>query len=420
MKNQGNTVLIVEDTRSLAEALKHQITHELGLECLHAVSLTEASSIIDAHADEIFIALLDLNLPDAPNGEIVDHVLSKSIPSIVLTGTYNDDIRDSMMARPLVDYVVKRNMNELLYVCTLVKRIHNNRNIKVLIVDDSQTQRQLMKALLDAHCFHVLEAIDGIDALEKITEHPDIRLILTDYNMPNMDGLELITKLREKYTRNELAIIGMSADNSKKVTIDQLKAGANDFITRPFINEELYCRINQNIEAIENFTKLLDSATKDFLTGLYNRKYVFETGNKLFQNARRKNISLTTAMLDIDFFKKINDTHGHHIGDLALKHISGILTEQLRDADVVARMGGEEFCVLCINIDDENSEKLFERIRVAIQNNPLITDDLTVPMTVSIGYSMQLTDNLDSMINNADAALYKAKETGRNKVVRFD
>jgi len=122
-------------------------------------------------------------------------------------------------------------------------------------------------------------------------------------------------------------------------------------------------------------------------------------------------------MIDIDFFKKVNDTHGHHIGDLALKHISSILDEQLRDGDILARMGGEEFCILCVNLNPENADTVFERIRKTIEESPLITENLTLPMTVSIGYNPILGDSLDQMINLADDALYQAKESGRNKVV---
>ena len=419
MKNHGNTVLIVEEFCAFTEALIHQIHTGLGLKCLHVTSKAEAELKIFEHQDEIFIALLSLNLPDAPNGEIVNYVLSNGIPTVVLTDTYNDNIRDSMMARPLVDYVIKRGMNDVQYIVDLIGRLNNNKNIKVLIVDPSSAQRMFLTLLLSNHCYKLIEASDGLDALKKFEEHPDIRLMLTVDDMPNMDGHDLIIKLRERYSRNELAIIGISSDESRKATIDLLKTGANDFISRPYINEELYCRINQNIDAIENFAQLRDAAIKDFLTDLYNRKYIFDTGGKLFHNALRKNIDLTAAMVDIDFFKKINDAYGHDVGDLALKHVSKILIKQLHEGDIVARMGGEEFCILCVNINNDNAEKLFERIRLAIQNTPFIENGTPIPISVSIGYSMKLGDSLDMMINDADSALYNAKETGRNKVVQF-
>lgn len=125
-------------------------------------------------------------------------------------------------------------------------------------------------------------------------------------------------------------------------------------------------------------------------------------------------------MIDIDHFKKVNDTYGHHTGDLALKYIADLLNKDLRDGDILARMGGEEFCVLCINLDTKNAAMVFDRVRQTIADNPLVIGDLSIPITVSIGYNPLLGESLDKMIDDADKALYQAKKTGRNKVVTFE
>jgi len=413
----ANKVLIVEDNHSIADVLRHSITTTLQLESIYAESLRGAKLALETRINEIFVAVLDLNLPDAPNGEIVEEVLKYGLPIIILTAENSEQTRDSMMALPIVDYVIKRNANELAYVTSLLHRIHKNRSIKVLIVDNSKAQRQLMRYLLERQLFQVLEAGNGHEAITVIEQNPDTLLMITDQNMPNMTGLELIVHLRDTYPRNELAIIGLSSDASKKMTVQLLKGGANDYINRPYLNEELYCRINQNIEAIENFTTLREAATKDFLTGLHNRKYVFETGEVLFQNAKRDNMSLCVAMIDIDFFKKVNDTYGHHIGDIVLQHFSALLKKQLRDADMVARVGGEEFCIICVNITKENAKKLFNRIRDAVMKSPVNHGKRTISFTISIGFSLTVNQTLSEMIDDADQGLYAAKEGGRNRVI---
>jgi len=314
---------------------------------------------------------------------------------------------------------VKRNLNEIEYVINTVRRLRENMGRKVLVVDDSRSSRQLLHSLLKRQYLNVFEASNGEQALQILAKHNDILLIITDYNMPVMNGTEFIAKVRNKYSRNEIAIIGISASGSGTVSIKLLKSGANDFISRPFMHEEFNCRVNQNIDSVVSYNALKDAAERDFLTGMFNRKYLFSVGKKLFQNAKRENITLMVAMIDIDYFKKINDLHGHDIGDKALQHISSIFTNTLREADIISRIGGEEFCLLCVNINDANSEKLLERYRKAIMDTPLVIDHLTVPMTVSIGYTTQLQDSLENMMKDADSALYKAKETGRNKVVRF-
>jgi diguanylate cyclase (GGDEF)-like protein len=420
MNRPANKVLIVEDSPTINELLTHNIVAQLHIDVESASSLQEAKQILDKHNDKFFVAILDLNLPDAPHGEIVDYVLSMGVPPIILTSNISDGLHDEMMDKHIIDYVIKRNLNEIEYVIELVERLSYNFERKILLVDDSKSSRQVMKTLLQRHYFNVLEASDGNEALHLLDEHDDIIMMITDYNMPAMNGMELTTKVRGKYSRHELAIIGISALGSGTVSIKFLKSGANDFISRPFLHEEFYCRINQNIDAVVNYNTLRTAADCDYLTGLFNRKYIFNNiGEKLFQNAKRNNINLTVAMIDIDFFKRINDTHGHHTGDMALKHIASIFTEQLRESDVIARIGGEEFCLLCVNIDNSKAEKLFERFRQAVMENPLVLEDLTVSMTVSIGYTMELPDSLDHMVKDADSALYDAKEGGRNKVVRF-
>ena len=413
-------VLVVEDSRAINNLLTHTIINQLNTNVESASSMQQSAEIINSQPDQFFLAILDLNLPDAPNGEIIDFVMGKNIPVIVLTGTLDLETNYNMINKGVVDYVVKKNLNEIQYVIDAVERLKSNINKKVLIVDDSKSSRQMTRSLLEKQFLTVIEAEDGVEGLQKLKDHTDIALIITDYNMPNMDGVEFIAKTRANFSRHDLSIIGISASDNSDTSIKLLKSGANDFISRPFQYEEFYCRVNHCLDTISQYQKLRDASIKDFLTGLFNRKYIYETGNKLFDNAQRKNITLSAAMLDIDFFKKINDTYGHHIGDLALKHIATILLNQVREGDILARMGGEEFCILCVNIDKPNAEKLFERIRLAIMNSPLVTDEATIQITVSIGYSLKLEDALEKMINNADAALYEAKEGGRNRIHLFD
>jgi len=414
-----NKVLVIEDSKSINDLLVQSITSELHIDVASASSFKEARQIIKDFKDEFFVAVVDLNLPDAPNGEVVDFVLENGIPPIILTGSMSDDLHDKMMDKAIIDYVVKRNLNEFEYVLETIERLRNNSKRKILVVDDSKSSRDLITSLLKRHNFSVLQSADGVEAMKTLDEEKEILMIITDYNMPNMDGMELTTKVRETYSRNELSIIGISTAGAGSTSIKLLKSGANDFINRPFMHEEFYCRVNQNIDAIVSYRQLKESANRDFLTNLYNRKYFFSTGEKLFSNAKRDNITLMIAMFDIDYFKNINDTYGHHIGDLAIQHLASILSDNIRDTDIIARFGGEEFCLLSINIDNLSAEKMLEKIRSVIENTPLVVENITVPIKVSIGYTTVLTETIDLMVNDSDSALYQAKESGRNKVVQF-
>ncbi|MDH5516481.1 MAG: diguanylate cyclase [Gammaproteobacteria bacterium] len=419
MPDKSKKILVVDDNRAINSMLVNSLESEIGIEVVSALTLADAKIIVEQSSQSFFLAILDLNLPDAPDGEIVDYMLAKQIPSIVLTANTDNYIQNTVLNKGVIDFINKTNLNEIQYIVDTAKRLYENFDRKVLVVEDSDVSRMLLTTLLEKQNLNVFEAINGVQALKLLQTQKDICLIVTDYNMPKMDGIELIYNIRKDHSRDEIAVIGISSTNDSVVSVKLLKSGANDFIARPFAHEEFNCRINQNIDAITNYKKLRDATIKDYLTGLYNRKYIFETGTKLFHNAKRKNIQLTSAMIDIDHFKKVNDTHGHHIGDLALKHVSKILSKELRDGDILSRMGGEEFCILCINLDTASAEMVFNRARQAIEDNPLQLENLTIPITISIGYTSAIVDSLDQMINNADHALYEAKNTGRNKVVAF-
>jgi len=159
------------------------------------------------------------------------------------------------------------------------------------------------------------------------------------------------------------------------------------------------------------------AATTDFLTNLNNRRQLLRLGIPLIASAKRTNSPLSLAMIDIDFFKAINDRLGHDAGDLALQFISKMLKERFRTSDVIARFGGEEFCVICTNIEAEEAIVLFDAFRIALSNETIMFGDEPIKMTVSIGLTTRPFDNIDNMISAADALLYHAKHNGRNQVV---
>ena len=196
-----------------------------------------------------------------------------------------------------------------------------------------------------------------------------------------------------------------------------LKAGASDFIRKPFVAEEFYCRINQNIALLEHIEEIRSSMLRDYLTGVFNRRYLYEAGNQIFQNARRGNISMAIAMIDADRFKSINDNYGHDIGDLVLQTIANSLRKSLRESDIVARFGGEEFVCIATGVEADQIEHVFERVREAIESQKIATEQGTISVTVSIGVCTDLKKTLDDMINVADQAMYTAKQSGRNRIV---
>ncbi|MDY6935791.1 MAG: diguanylate cyclase [Spirochaetota bacterium] len=410
-------ILLIEDSKLIASAIKKKIESELLLRVKWGQSYSDAIKLVKENNSNFFISLLDLYLPDAPNGEIVDFVLSKDIPSIVFTGELSDDVREYIWSKKVIDYVLKEGSHNLDYIVSLIRRISRNKSIDVLVVDDDRLFRIHLLKLLEVHKYNVFEASDGNEALGIIKDNPDIKMIITDYHMPNMDGFQLIKEVREKYSKEELAIIGIAGKGDNTLSARFIKNGANDFIDKPFVTEEFYCRVTQNIEMIEHINALRNSSNKDYLTDLYNRRYFFELGNQLFTNSKREQITITVAMIDIDYFKKINDTYGHAAGDEVLKQLSQILKKSFRESDIVSRFGGEEFCILTTNMDHEHSPRIFNGLRKKIGETSINIGFKKIQITVSIGICIKLMDSLEDMIEQADSMLYKAKEGGRNRVM---
>ena len=167
--------------------------------------------------------------------------------------------------------------------------------------------------------------------------------------------------------------------------------------------------------------KLIENSTIDYLTNIPNRRYFFETGSKYFHLAKRQESELSVIYIDIDYFKNINDTYGHNIGDEILKIIANTLSKNIRKSDIVARTGGEEFIILLTDIDEQKAFIFAEKLRKAIENTNYKKDDITIKSTISLGISgiKNNDEKLDSIINRADKALYQAKKENRNKSVIY-
>jgi len=409
-------ILIVEDNKTLAKLISKKIETALDFKVDVAYSLSEAKLFIKTY--KYFITLLDINLPDAPNGEIVDYALKKENHVIVLSANIDKDFRQKMLQKNIIDYVNKGGINDINYIINTIHRLQKNKTHTVLVVDDSLVFRKQMHNLLENMFFKVITVAHGEEALGILNTNAKIDLVLTDYHMPVMDGLELTYEIRKEHTKNELAILAVSSNKDNEVNAIFLKTGANDFITKPFSKEEFSCRINNTVEALENIQIVTNHANRDYLTGLYNRRYFFDSMSDYEEEIRESGEQFAVAMIDIDYFKKINDTYGHDVGDKIIIALSEILRTSTSHRDVVARFGGEEFCVVLKNINRYSAKDIFERIREEIEKFSFCVERETyIKFTVSIGLVMNSEDSLEEIINQADMMLYNAKNDGRNKVV---
>ncbi len=399
-------LLVVEDSRAFRNYLRQQLS-VIGYDVVCTETLAQTQQLL-AHEQNIFCAVLDHCLPDAQDGQAINYVLQQGIRVVVLTGTFDEKTREHFIKKGVLDYILKESMGSISYLFPMMKRLLNNLNHKALVVDDSHTMRRYISELLQHQYIETLCAENGSDAQNKLRENPEISIIITDHDMPLQDGISMIRDIREQYGKDQLAILGISGSNEKTITARFLKAGANDFLYKPFNQEEFYCRVHHLLDMKETTNCLFQLANQDALTGLWNRRYFFSQD---FVQLAPYHI----AMLDIDFFKKINDTYGHDAGDKVLIEVAKTLNASMPQA-LIARFGGEEFCIQSTEEYDAFIVAM-EKLRSCIERLGIAYNDETLHITISIGCSRYNDANIDTQIQQADMRLYEAKESGRNRLV---
>jgi diguanylate cyclase (GGDEF)-like protein len=414
---QPINVLLVEDSRTVRRQLRMQISLLDNVTVFEAGTLAEARTVLDAQANTMFCAVLDLTLPDASGLEVIEAVRAYDVPIIVLTGSADPVLRQAVLDLRVIDYMFKTGAAAIEDIAYLIGRLRQNLSMLVLVVDDSRTFLTHITGLLAQYRFTILTANNGREALAVLADHPDIALILTDYHMPELNGLEMIREIRHTHRREDLAIIALSDFLHPELSAAMLKAGANDYLNKRFQVEEFFCRVVQNTNMVRFVRELRDMANRDYLTRLYNRRYLFQAGEPLVAEAKSGAFQLALAMVDADHFKRINDQHGHDAGDEALKRIASVLRRHFAHDGLVARYGGEEFVCLAKIDGDAQAQERFETLRAAIEAIDFQWDGERVPLTVSIGYTTALDTSLEAMIAKADEAVYQAKAGGRNCVV---
>ena len=410
------SILIIEDSQFyqtvLLSSLKKHFSH---IEFDTVKTYAEIKEVL-GDGKEYDLVIADVGLPDS-TGEHISDLTKADYRVIVLTGQDDEEIREKMFEQNIVDFINKIEIKNFGYLIRIIKRLEQNRDKNLLIVDDSKLIRNFYRRVLKVQNFNIFEASDGKEALD-ILKREKISLVLSDYNMPNMDGLEFLKEVRKDYERNELPFIGISSDKDSSTVSRFLKFGANDYLRKPFGKEELLCRINNALDMLDMFLHIKESAITDALTGLHNRHYLYEISESILAGANRTEKPLCLVVFDIDHFKRVNDTYGHAAGDKVLQSFANLLKNRVRKSDIVVRYGGEEFIVILPNTDKEMSGAVIETIRNLVKNMDIdIGGKKSLKITISAGIAQfNGKEKLDDLINRADEYLYLAKSSGRDRV----
>ena len=288
----------------------------------------------------------------------------------------------------------------------------------LLVVDDADTMRDLLERQLTERGYDVVCAADGRAGLELVSRRrPDA--ILLDHELPGMSGLEVLARLRSDDDLAAVPVIMLTTEHEQALLLTSLRAGAHDHLRKPFDPAELEARVAAALRVkklhdalVDANRRLAEQALTDDLTGLANRRHGAHELDRAVALAVRHGQALALARVDIDHFKKVNDTRGHQGGDEVLAEVARRLARAVRGGDELARWGGDEFVAILPDTDREGAARAAERLRASVAESPIAH----LAVTVSAGWAHWAGDTPDDLLARADRALYQAKDAGRDTV----
>ena len=380
-------VLVAEQEQAVRDALVERVHDALGVQADAVNTASGVRKLLSAHEGEFVLAVVDTRLPDAPEGEVLEALISNQIPTIAISSQVTEQVVARLQDRHIIDCVIKRSDEDSELIADLVTRTLLNHQRKILFYSNNDFNRKIMRQLLDIHRYTIIDVRTEADVRRQLDTQPDISLVLVDYQAIEKDELSLISSLRQYYRREDLSIAAVCESPDPSCTARLLRAGANDVISKPYQADEFYYRIKQCVESVERVREIKFSATRDSLTGIYNRDYLFDVGEKIYAGAQRGDIQLSMAMIEIDDFDELTTRFGIEVSNEILKTIAPILQQELRKNDVLARYNAGTFICLASNVGDHNAIMVFERIRQTIATTPVQYGATVVSITGSIGVS---------------------------------
>ena len=450
-------VLVVDDVPANVKLLEARLSAEY-FDVMTAVSGQEALAICErADCD---VVLLDVMMPDMDGFEVCRRIkggiATHHIPVVIVTALDQPSDRlkglesgaDDFLTKPVSDVALIARVRSLSRLKLMTDELRMRavtsreiglespernalaeagRNGRVLMVDDRPALSERMQATLSSE--HVVDMEgDPTEALFHAAEG-NYELVVVSLDLANFDGLRLCSQLRSLERTRNVPILAIAESDSNGRLVRALEIGVNDYLVRPFDKHEMLARVRTQIRKKRYTERLRDSvqlsieaAVTDPLTGLYNRRYMETHVGTLVDQAAARNKPLSVLVLDIDYFKSINDTYGHDAGDDVLQDFAIRIRKSIRGIDLACRYGGEEFVVVMPETDMAVATMVAERLRrrIASEPFPIQKGTRTIDVTISIGIAaLAPDDDAAAVIKRADQALYRAKRDGRNRVVPY-
>jgi two-component system cell cycle response regulator len=338
-------------------------------------------------------------------------------------------VRSLVRVKMMIDEIrLRQNTGKELGMMPQFSLDDNNISGRVLIVEDSPMAAEKMFNVLNGKCECIVESDPQPETILKHLQSQEFSLVIVSLDLQKMDGLRLCAMIRSIEILRRLCLLVVIEDGDRRKLVQALDLGVNDYVKRPIDFNEFMARVVTQLkrhhyaeQLRHNMEASMEYAVTDPLTGLFNRRYLNMHLNGLIEKTSHSSKTLALCILDIDFFKSVNDTYGHDVGDEVLQEFARHLVDNVRNVDLVVRLGGEEFVIVMPETELRQASIGADRIRAKISDTPFIvnTPEGKLSVTASIGIAClnSSSETAESLIKRADAALYRAKKTGRNRVV---
>ena len=447
-------VLVVDDILANVRLLEAKLAAEY-FEVVTAMNGVDALEAVQRTKPDI--VLLDVMMPGIDGIEVCRRIkgnpLTQHIPVVMVTALDQPEDRvrgleagaDDFLTKPVSDISLFCRVKSLVRLKMLTDELRtrtggdplrlmsneqlaaDNRPGQILVIDNRAAVAERIKTALSGK-HDITVAIEPQQAIEDCGQaEGGFELIIVNLDMEGIDALRICSQLKSmEQTRQTPILIIVDPDDHQRL-LRALDMGVNDYLIRPIDKQELLARVGTQIRRYRYTEQLrtsvrasIEMAVTDALTGLYNRRYLETHLAHLIEHAVNRGKALSVLTLDVDFFKAVNDTHGHDAGDRVLQEIAGRIRASIRNIDLGCRTGGEEFVVVLPATDIETAERVGERIRKMVAGKPFdVGPDCHLTITASVGVSALsgIDENVEELLKRADQALYRAKREGRNRVI---